>query len=157
MVAGETSALNLSRERPAPTLGGYLMLLLLLLALAISLLGFLRIVQDEHGVATFLQLVGGSLVAILIACGFYMLQPNQAAAITLFGDYRGTDRATGLRWVWPWMLRKKISVRANNFISERIKVNDSRGNPIEMAAQIVWRVVDTAQALFDVDDYIRNS
>ena len=82
-----------------------------------------------------------------------MLQPNQAAAITLFGSYRGTDRSTGLRWIWPWMAKKKVSVRANNFISEKIKVNDLRGNPIEMAAQIVWRVVDTAQALFDVDDY----
>jgi regulator of protease activity HflC (stomatin/prohibitin superfamily) len=82
-----------------------------------------------------------------------MLQPNQAVAITLFGDYRGTDRVTGLRWTWPWMGKKKVSVRANNFISDRIKVNDLRGNPIEMAAQIVWRVVDTAQALFDVDDY----
>ena len=82
-----------------------------------------------------------------------MLQPNQAAAITLFGDYQGTDRTTGLRWVLPWLARKKVSVRANNFISDKIKVNDLRGNPIEMAAQIVWRVVDTAQALFDVDDY----
>jgi regulator of protease activity HflC (stomatin/prohibitin superfamily) len=85
--------------------------------------------------------------------GFYMLQPNQAVAITLFGDYRGTDRVTGLRWTWPWMGKKKVSVRANNFISDRIKVNDLRGNPIEMAAQIMWRVVDSAQALFDVDDY----
>ena len=85
--------------------------------------------------------------------GFYMLQPNQAAAITLFGEYRGTDRATGLRWTWPWLAKKKVSVRANNFISDKIKVNDLRGNPIEIAAQIVWRVVDTAQALFDVDDY----
>jgi regulator of protease activity HflC (stomatin/prohibitin superfamily) len=82
-----------------------------------------------------------------------MLQPNQAVAITLFGDYQGTDRATGLRWTWPWMGKKKVSVRANNFISDKIKVNDLRGNPIEMAAQIVWRVVDSAQALFDVDDY----
>ena len=93
------------------------------------------------------------LVLIFVACGFYMLQPNQAAAITLFGDYKGTDRTTGLRWVLPWLMRKKLSVRANNFISDKIKVNDLRGNPIEMAAQIVWRVVDTAQALFDVDDY----
>ncbi len=84
---------------------------------------------------------------------FYMIQPNQGVAITLFGDYRGTDRTTGLRWIWPWMGGKKISVRANNLISERIKVNDLRGNPIEMAAQVVWRVIDTAQALFDVDDY----
>ena len=68
-------------------------------------------------------------------CGFYMLQPNQAAAITLFGDYRGTDRTTGLRWVLPWLIRKKISVRAHNIISERLKVNDLRGNPIEIAAQ----------------------
>ena len=82
-----------------------------------------------------------------------MLQPNQAAVITLFGSYRGTDRATGLRWVWPWMGKQKLSTRANNIISETIKVNDLRGNPIEMAAQVVWRVTDTAQALFDVEDY----
>ena len=61
-----------------------------------------------------------------IAAGFYMLQPNQAASITLFGSYRGTDRKTGLRWVWPWEMRAKVSVRSNNFISERIKVNDLR-------------------------------
>jgi len=73
--------------------------------------------------------------------------------ITLFGSYKGTDRATGLRWVWPWMSKSKLSARANNMISETIKVNDLRGNPIEMAAQVVWRVTDTAQALFDVDDY----
>jgi regulator of protease activity HflC (stomatin/prohibitin superfamily) len=93
------------------------------------------------------------ITLIFVLSGFYMLQPNQAAAITLFGDYRGTDRATGLRWVLPWEMRRKVSVRANNFISERLKVNDQRGNPIEIAAQIVWRVVDTAQALFDIDDY----
>src|SRR5690349_24938787 len=80
-----------------------------------------------------------AVLVLFLACGFYMLQPNQGAAITLFGDYRGTDRATGLRWVLPWMMRRKVSVRANNFISDRIKVNDLRGNPIEMAAQIVWR------------------
>lgn len=98
-------------------------------------------------------MIVATLVFILVMPGFYMLQPNQAAAITLFGEYRGTDRATGLRWTWPWMGKKKLSVRANNFISEKIKVNDLRGNPIDIAAQIMWRVVDTAQALFDVDDY----
>jgi regulator of protease activity HflC (stomatin/prohibitin superfamily) len=82
-----------------------------------------------------------------------MLQPNQAAAITLFGTYKGTDRETGLRWVLPWYGKKKLSARANNLISDKIKVNDLRGNPIEMAAQVVWRVTDTAQALYDVDDY----
>ena len=82
-----------------------------------------------------------------------MLQPNQAAALTLFGSYKGTDRMAGLRWVWPWIGKTKVSARANNIISEMIKVNDLRGNPIEIAAQVVWRVTDTAQALFDVDDY----
>nr|WP_315463116.1 SPFH domain-containing protein [uncultured Sphingomonas sp.] len=93
------------------------------------------------------------LGVVFIAAGFYMLQPNQAGAITLFGSYAGTDRTAGLRWVLPWLMRRKVSVRANNVISDRIKVNDLRGNPIEMAAQVVWRVTDTAQALFDVDDY----
>jgi regulator of protease activity HflC (stomatin/prohibitin superfamily) len=145
--------LNPSRERAAATINGYLMLLVLLAALALAGFGLSRLVQDISSVFTVAAFLGGLILAILIAPGFYMLQPNQAAAITLFGDYRGTDRVTGLRWTWPWMIRKKVSVRANNFISERIKVNDLRGNPIEMAAQIVWRVVDTAQALFDVDDY----
>jgi regulator of protease activity HflC (stomatin/prohibitin superfamily) len=85
--------------------------------------------------------------------GFYMLQPNEASAITLFGEYKGTDRNTGLRWVLPWYGRKKISMRVRNVTSEMLKVNDKGGNPIEIAANVVWRVADSAQALFDVDDY----
>lgn len=95
----------------------------------------------------------GVIAVLVIAKGFYVLQPNQAAAIMLFGSYKGTDRNTGLRWIWPWMSKIKVFTRANNIISDKIKVNDLRGNPIEMAAQLVWRVTDTAQALFDVDDY----
>jgi regulator of protease activity HflC (stomatin/prohibitin superfamily) len=150
---GDVIALNSSRERVASTSSGYPMLLLLLIVAVVFGWGFFRIVNDQGGLLTASAVIGAPLLFIFIASGFYMLQPNQAAAITLFGDYRGTDRSTGLRWVLPWMMRKKVSVRANNFISEKIKVNDLRGNPIEMAAQIVWRVVDTAQALFDVDDY----
>jgi hypothetical protein len=152
-MADNVIALEVSRERPAATTSGYLMLLLLLIVIAA---GAYVIV---HGVSIHSPVIIGNaawitgVLALFIACGFFMLQPNQGAAITMFGAYRGTDRATGLRWVLPWMMRKKVSVRANNFISDRIKVNDLRGNPIEMAAQIVWRVVDTAQALFDVDDY----
>ena len=82
-----------------------------------------------------------------------MIQPNQAAVITLFGEYRGSERTEGLRWVWPWMMRNKISARAHNIHSERVKINDLRGNPIEIACNVVWRVQDTAQASFDVDDY----
>ena len=152
-MADQVIALKISRERPAETASGYFMLLLLVVVIA----GGAYLIV--HGVSVHSPMIVGNaawitgLAALFIACGFFMLQPNQGAAITLFGDYRGTDRATGLRWVLPWMMRRKVSVRANNFISDRIKVNDLRGNPIEMAAQIVWRVVDTAQALFDVDDY----
>ena len=148
----EHAALNHSVERPAATASGYLMLLIMLVALAAIVASAPQIGEPGGGWAVPV-LVVAILVLIFASGGFYMLQPNQAAAITLFGTYKGTDRNTGLRWVLPWLIRKKVSVRANNVISERIKVNDLRGNPIEMAAQVVWRVTDTAQALFDVDDY----
>ncbi|MEQ7874131.1 SPFH domain-containing protein [Sphingomonas sp. ASV193] len=148
-----TISLTQSRERPAATASGYLMLLILLIVVAIQVFGVVSLANDHFGVLPILAVIVGPIGIVLIAPGFYMLQPNQAASITLFGEYKGTDRATGLRWVLPWLMRKKVSVRANNFISDKIKVNDLRGNPVEMAAQIVWRVVDTAQALFDVDDY----
>ncbi|HSW06666.1 SPFH domain-containing protein [Aquabacterium sp.] len=85
--------------------------------------------------------------------GLYMLQPNQAALLMFFGSYRGTDRHEGLRWANPFFVATKMSVRARNFNSEKLKVNDLRGNPIEIAAAIVWRVEDTARASFDVENY----
>ena len=153
MTDSNVIALNSSRERSASTMSGYVMLALLLLSIVTQIWGIIQLANDQPTALALAAVIGSPLVLIFVACGFYMLQPNQAAAITLFGDYKGTDRTTGLRWVLPWLMRKKVSVRANNFISDKIKVNDLRGNPIEMAAQIVWRVVDTAQALFDVDDY----
>jgi regulator of protease activity HflC (stomatin/prohibitin superfamily) len=146
-------ALTATSERTASTLSGYAMLIVLLLAILADVFGIKLLGSFDSGRTGFIIVIAATLVFILVMPGFFMLQPNQAAAITLFGEYRGTDRATGLRWTLPWLAKKKLSVRANNFISEKIKVNDLRGNPIEMAAQIVWRVVDTAQALFDVDDY----
>jgi hypothetical protein len=141
-----------SSEHQARTANGYLMLLIVAIALGVLAWGIATAVRGDRVLGGSI-VVGSALVMLFVLGGFYMLQPNQAAAITLFGDYRGSDRAAGLRWVLPWLIRKKISVRSNNFISERIKVNDLRGNPIEIAAQIVWRVTDTAQALFDIDDY----
>ena len=85
--------------------------------------------------------------------GLYTLQPNEAAILQLFGAYRGTTRVPGLRGTNPFYTRKKISLRARNLNGERLKVNDKRGNPIEIAAVVVWRVDDTAKANFDVDDY----
>ena len=79
----------------------------------------------------------GMLVGAWCLAGLYMLQPNQAALLMLFGSYRGTDRSDGLRWANPFYVKKKVSVRARNFNSEKLKVNDLRGNPIEIAAAIV--------------------
>ena len=93
------------------------------------------------------------LMALWFLTGLYTLNPNQAALLKLFGSYRGTDRAEGLRWSNPFYSRSKVSTRAHNFNSEKLKVNDLRGNPIEIAAAIVWRVEDTARCSFDVEDF----
>ena len=142
-----------SAERRAATFSGYPPLAGIMVLVAISAWSAIQLASDIWSPVASIVPILCMLGAAFLAIGFYMLQPNQAAAITLFGSYKGTDRASGLRWVLPWMMRRQISVRANNVISDRIKVNDLRGNPIEMAAQVVWRVTDTAQALFDVDDY----
>lgn len=94
------------------------------------------------------------IVALFWVGGFYTLQPNVAAVLTLFGRYVSTDRAQGLRWVPFWVRRNKVSLRARNVTSEKLKVNDNRGNPIEIAANVVWHVEDTAQATFDVESYL---
>jgi regulator of protease activity HflC (stomatin/prohibitin superfamily) len=150
---GKVIALTATTEREASTSSGYAMLIVLLLAILANVYAISSLPMGPVVRLNVAIIIVATLVFILVMPGFYMLQPNQAVAITLFGEYRGTDRTTGLRWTWPWMAKKKVSVRANNFISEKLKVNDLRGNPIEIAAQIVYRVVDTAQALFDVDDY----
>jgi regulator of protease activity HflC (stomatin/prohibitin superfamily) len=93
------------------------------------------------------------LVFVFVAKGMYMLQPNQSALLMLFGSYRGTDYSTGLRWANPFLNKTKVSLRLRNFNSEKLKVNDKRGNPIEIAAAIVWRVSDTARAVLDIDHY----
>ena len=141
-----------SRETAGAGSNGLLMLLVVLMLLLATIAAFAAAAQAKSPAMLF---AGGGLLLLFgfLAAGFYSLQPNEAAAITLFGEYKGTDRVPGLRWTWPWMGKKKISLRANNLISQQIKVNDLRGNPIEIAAQLVWRVTDSAQALFDVDDY----
>ncbi|MBX8465456.1 SPFH domain-containing protein [Deinococcus sp. RIT780] len=93
------------------------------------------------------------LAVIFMVVGFFIVQPNQGTLITLFGRYVGTERRNGLYWTNPLTVRKSVSLRIHNFNSERLKVNDLAGNPIEIAAVIVWRVVDTARAVFDVEDY----
>ncbi|PAV74864.1 hypothetical protein WR25_23023 [Diploscapter pachys] len=149
----QQGSLTRSQERRAATASGYTMLALAALLVVIAVFVIVELASDAMPPILAIVPLLCAIGTVFIAAGFYMLQPNQAGAITLFGSYAGTDRESGLRWVLPWLMRRKVSVRANNVISDRIKVNDLRGNPIEMAAQVVWRVTDTAQALFDVDDY----
>jgi len=100
----------------------------------------------------------GSVLAMIVSiiglAGLFVVNPNQAKVLQLFGDYRGTTRNAGLRWANPFFSKKAISVRTRNFETGKLKVNDKSGNPIEIAAVVVWKVVDTAEALFNVDDYI---
>ena len=157
-MAETSNPVHVSREYPARGMGGFPMLLVAvlligLIGLSLTALATQQVPLAIAPVVVSVGLVGAPLLLVIVLSGFYSIQPNQAAAITLFGAYRGTDRQHGLRWVWPWLTRKRISVRANNVVSEKLKVNDLRGNPIEIAANVVWRVTDTAQALFDVDDY----
>jgi len=95
-----------------------------------------------------------TLLLAIVSVGFYMVQPNQSAVLTLFGDYKGSDRVAGLRIANPLYRKKKVSLRVRNFTTQTSKVNDANGNPIEIAAVVVWRVTDTARATFGVDDFI---
>lgn len=132
-------------ERPARATNGYAML-----ALSVWLCGVGALILLRGAPLLGLPLI---VAGVLTLAGLYMLNPNQAAAITLFGAYIGSDRGAGLRWANPFALKKRISLRDRNLNAPVIKVNDQRGNPIEIAAVVVWQVRDTAQALFQVDDY----
>ena len=146
------AALNRTHERKANTNNGGLMLLLNFVVLGAAVWALTQTIAYDNGSYALLMAFLVVLFVFILA-GFYSLQPNEAAAVTLFGNYKGTDRTPGLRWVLPWYKRTKISLRVRNVTGEKLKVNDKRGNPIEIAAVVVWRVTDTARALFDVDHY----
>lgn len=133
-------------EKPGNTFNGIVMLLALLGLIALEVFAIIGIRHPA-------PIVAAGLAIVFVAGGFFMLQPNEAGVITLFGDYSGTEREPGLRWTWPWLIRRKVSVRTRNHNVDTLKVNDKRGNPVEIAAVVVWRVEDTAQALFDVEDF----
>ena len=139
-----------SQERAAHSASGFIYVLIGLIALALTVAW---IVARPGPALIAAGGVAGLLALVWCWGGLYVLQPNQAALLMFFGSYRGTDRHEGLRWANPFNAKVKISVRARNFNSEKLKVNDLRGNPIEIAAAIVWRVDDTARASFDVQDF----
>ena len=146
-----SSTLPRTEEIERRTTSGYVALAagLLLVAAGVFCLLNIRIAGPP---ALFLA-IALIIAGLFTMAGLYMLQPNAAAILLLFGEYKGTDRTEGLRWANPFFKKQKISLRAHNLASDRLKVNDKRGNPIEIAAAIVWRVRDTAQASFDVEDY----
>ena len=107
----------------------------------------------QPDLGTLIALLACMALGVFVLVGLYMLPPNTAALLSQFGAYRGTDRSEGLRWANPLLIKRSISLRARNLNMPTLKVNDKRGNPIEIAAAVVWRVRDTAQAVFEVDDY----
>ncbi|KOU04482.1 MULTISPECIES: SPFH domain-containing protein [Streptomyces] len=145
------------RETQAHSIGGGFALLLGLVGLLVGagLVVAATAVDSAGGKAVLI--VGGIVVALaafLAMCGLNMVAPGEARVVQLFGRYRGTIRQDGLRWVNPFTSRTKISTRVRNHETAVLKVNDAYGNPIELAAVVVWRVEDTAQATFEVDDYV---
>ncbi len=179
---------TVSAERPAIALNGWAMLVANLVLLLVGMGWFITTIvltARYHSPGLMLWIIPGILaeiLAIVLLCGHFTLQPNEARVLILFGAYRGTIRESGFWWANPFYSRQravvpiagvdpsldktgagvrlahrglsaKISLRARNFNSEKLKVNDKRGNPIEIAAVVVWRVADTAKAAFDVDDF----
>ena len=139
-------------EKPMKVASGLFFLPFLLLLLGGSIWLFVNAITHES-VWMLATSITGMVVSIFLLAGLFVVNPNEAAVVLLFGDYRGTVKQNGFCWASPFYTKIKISLRARNLNGERIKVNDLTGNPIEIAAVVVWRVVDTTGALFEVDHY----
>ena len=140
------------REQVRKAPSGYLMLVVL----TVAQLGFAYAIYRAAVVISIGGIIGAALATILVAicwAGFFMVHPNEAKVLQLFGKYVGTVHEPGLKWANPFYSKTAVSTRVRNFESGRLKVNDSNGSPIEIAAVVVWKVFDTAEALFVVDDY----
>jgi len=140
------------QEKTRTVASGYLALLVLPAMTLVFGWLFVRAAQVGNEVAAVLYAL---VVLVLFICykGFFMVHPNQAKVLQLFGTYVGSVRQTGLRWANPFYSKVPVSLRVRNFESEVLKVNDNSGNPIDIAAVVVWKVVDSAEAVFEVDDY----
>jgi len=145
-------SLTTHRERPATASSGWMFLFVVLASIVagFALIAFGAASRSALPVGLGFVLIIASFVAL---GGFFMLQPNEAAVFTLFGEYKGTARQNGFLWANPFYRKFKISLRVRNLNGDKLKVNDKRGNPVEIAVVIMWRVQDTAQAVFDVDSY----
>jgi regulator of protease activity HflC (stomatin/prohibitin superfamily) len=140
------------REREAASLPGLPVLLVLLLALGLTIYALAAQLFGDSAMVIGTEALLSVLWCFLMV-GVFVVNPNEGRVLQFFGDYVGTVKSAGLRWANPFFTKKRISLRVRNFESARLKVNDQEGNPIEIAAVVVWRVVDTAEAVFEVDDY----
>ena len=140
------------QEKERRTASGLLMLTIFVIILVVAALGAFRAIRvaDLLGLAAFVLVV---VVDIFMTTGLFTVAPNQGVVLQLFGAYRGTARDEGLRWANPFYSKRRVSLRVRNFESGQLKVNDNDGNPIDIAAVVVWRVVDTAEAVFEVDEF----
>jgi regulator of protease activity HflC (stomatin/prohibitin superfamily) len=142
----------MTKEIPKSTLPGIPMLLLLLAVLVVTAWLTIRAFAAQH-VLLGLALALAGFIELFLLAGLFMVQPNNAVVLQLFGRYVGTTRDEGLRWANPFLSKRPVSLRVRNFESSKLKVNELEGSPIEIAAVVVWQVVDSAEALFLVDDY----
>jgi regulator of protease activity HflC (stomatin/prohibitin superfamily) len=140
------------RETQRNALNGVLALLLLTILSVVSVGTVITGAQNDLPGRAIIGLVAAVVVCVLWA-GLFTVQPNQARVLTLFGDYKGSVKAPGLWWVNPFMVKKAVSLRIHNFETAKLKVNDLDSNPIEIGAVVVWQVVDSAEALFEVENY----
>jgi regulator of protease activity HflC (stomatin/prohibitin superfamily) len=141
------------RERVFNGRPGFLMFFLFLALFLASVAGLILSIRAGSGTSLFISVLL-MLTALFCECGLFLVNPNEGKVLQLFGDYKGTAQKPGLRWANPLYMKKKVSVRTRNFETGKLKVNDHSGNPIEIATVVVWKVVDTAEALFNVDDYV---
>jgi len=143
------------KEKDIRSLNGLFMLILLLAVLALCVYGFIGLKNQppEELLTTLVFWIAVLVVDSILMAGLFMVQPNQGVVLQLFGNYTGTTKVPGLRWANPFLSKRHVSLRVRNFETTHLKVNDRDGNPIEIAAVVVWRVVDTAEAIFMVDNY----
>ena len=144
------------KERNAIAIPGLLMVVVVIAVFAIAAVVIYAGLGPGRADASVPAILAGTLLALagaIAASGFVVIQPNQSAVVTFLGTYLGTVHTSGFTWTWPLTVRRIVSLRVQNFDSQILKVNDAVGNPVEVAAVVVWRVVDTAKAVFDVEDY----
>ena len=140
------------RETAKKVSSGYVMLAVLTMAQLLSGWAIFQAAQ-AGSVPGLVAAILVSIIVLVLWAGLFMIHPNEAKVLQLFGDYKGTAHEPGLKWANPFFQKTAVSTRVRNFESSKLKVNDSNGSPIEIAAVVVWKVFDTAEALFEVDDY----